>query len=152
MPREEPHKSLDFCGAFLQAHSSTGCAPAHWLTNGVGTLQRTRHQTLNGRQHNTLQHSATHCNTLQHSATHCNTLQHSATLCNTLQRSATLCNSLQKNVRQYTAYQRAHYGEFELQHSLQHTLQHALNARVHNIWIIRMSHVTHMNESCHTYE
>jgi len=26
-------------------------------------------------QHNTLQHTATHCNTLQHTATHCNTLQ-----------------------------------------------------------------------------
>ena len=30
-------------------------------------------------QHNTLQHSATHCNTLQHTATHCNTQQHTAT-------------------------------------------------------------------------
>ena len=30
-------------------------------------------------QHNTLQHTATHCNTLQHTATHCNTLQHTAT-------------------------------------------------------------------------
>ena len=27
------------------------------------------------RDHNTLQHIATHCNTLQHAATHCNTLQ-----------------------------------------------------------------------------
>jgi len=36
-------------------------------------------------QHNTLQHTATHCNTLQNAAEYCNTLQHTATHRNTLQ-------------------------------------------------------------------
>jgi len=71
----------------------------------------------------------THCNTLQHTATHGNTLQRTVTHCNTLQHTATHCNTLQ------------------------HTVSHCNKQYQRAIATQRaISHVTHMNEPCQTYE
>ena len=83
---------------------------------------------------NVLQHAATRCNTLQHAATqhtvtHCNTLQHAATHCNTLRHTATHCNTLQ--------------------HTATRLLEVCGLRHDHMCCMHCMSHVTHMNETCH---
>jgi len=79
-------------------------------------------------------HAATHCNTLQYTATQCNTRQHTATHCSTLQ------HTLQHDMVQSRWW-------YESRHTLDWTM---FRTKVTpHIWL---SHITHMNESHHTYE
>ena len=118
---------------------------------------------------NTLQHTTTHCNTLQHTTTHCNTQHYTATHCNTLQHTATHCNTLQ-----HTATHKKGALKWALEclsppsprrKGDQRKNEKKMNRKetyYSHVWICRthewvMSHiwkhhVTHMNESCQTYE
>jgi len=102
----------------------------------------------------TLQHTATHCsNMLQHAATCGSKVQHAATLQHAAQLARKLCETARISV----------VHTFEWMASLQHAatccnmLQHAATHSFIRtfeciVWDIWMSHVTRMNQLCHTYD
>jgi len=97
------------------------------------------------------------CNTLQHTATHCNTLQLTAihwTPSYALHHIATHCNSLQHCCFTTETGTLSSSGFRPLLTTTPKTTRFGSTGPVHE-WVIPhvwMSHVTHSNESRHTYE
>jgi len=107
---------------------------------------------------NTLQRSETNWGTLKNTAAHCSTLKHTVAHHNTSQHTATRCSTLQHTSTQHTA---AHCSTLQHTATLYSTLRSVRqvasgkNDSCHTQgWVMShtwMSHVTHMDESCHTH-
>jgi len=147
------HKDIPH-GGTRRAHCNT---LQHTATH-CNTLQHTR-RIARWDSDTLLQHTATHCQTqdVPHVGTwraDCNTLQHTATHCNALQHTAT-----------HKTYRTLALGELSsnscsLSMSMNKSRHNMDQSRHTNAWVMAhmshvqvwMSHVTHLNESCHTYE
>jgi len=141
-----------------------------YCTRKRGGQQRKLKPLVQSTHCNTLQHTAPHCNTLQRTAPHCNilqrtalhcntlqhtanTLQHTALQCNTLPCTARQCNTPHRtathcNALQHVAIQCRHSNCSGIWHTAGCLINQTYECAMSHIW---MSHVAHINTSCHTY-
>jgi len=155
LPSHEPHSTYDWVMSHKwmshvtqvneSCHTYNGAwfwrrLPSHcplttyeWVMSHIW-MSRVTHTMARG----PWEHIATHYNTLQHTTTHHNTLQHTATHYNTLQHAAAYCDAL-RHTRKIIPSR----GPVTTERVSCSTLKWVMS----HIW---MSHVTHMNGSCHT--
>jgi len=147
--------SLFFLPALHTEHHMETCVlseqPQNYTREQFLALKTLQHTALLCTQHNTPQHTATHCNTPQHTVTHRNTPQHAATFCTTHNpishsRRASHGNmhavGAAKKLQTRTAFSTQHIATHcNALHTLQHSATHC-NTLQHN--------ATHCNTPQHT--